>query len=308
MKKFFGLAVAFTFIFATSVFAQESKPVIGLIPTTTNLRQTTATGYWGDIYQPEQRDEETGKVIRPRRLAYPATSPLTIDSIFPKLTAAFSQEIVSSGRFQVLADKRTGVDYVFESELTEFSANRQGSLDSGTGVITYKMSVSVTLTDAKTGQVVLSQQFSEPRELSKSGGKVFSTTKYTSSNPNDMPKNMAENVISTIVNKLYPPMVLNVSGGVVQLPATGLSVGSVVEIFTQGEEIIDPYTGDSLGFEETLVAEVCVYEITGKIAKAKPDPKGAYVDAQIQRGMAIRNNMKVNKKALNNINKELKGK
>lgn len=302
MKKVFGLAAAL--VFAASVFAQESKPVIGLISTTTNLRQTTATGFWGDIWEPAVIDKETGEVLKPRRLAHPATNPLSIDSIFPRLTAAFSQEIVSSGRFQVLPDKRTGVDYVFESELTDFTASR--SQDSGN--ISYKMSVSVTLKDVKTGQVVLSQQFSEPRELSKSGGKVFSMTKYTSSNPNDMPKNVAENVISTIVNKLYPPMVLNVSNGVVQIPATGLSVGSMVEIFTQGEEIIDPYTGDSLGFEETLVAEVCVYEITGKIAKAKPDPKGAYVDAQIQRGMAVRNNMKVNKKALNNINKAAKGK
>lgn len=302
MKKVFGLVAAL--LFAASVFAQESKPVIGLISTTTNLRKTTATGYWGDIWTEAVIDKETGEVKVPRKLAHPATNPLSIDSIFPRLTAAFSQEIVSSSRFQVLPDKRSGVDYVFESELTEFSASRSET----SGSISYKMSVSVTLTDVKTGQIVLSQQFSEPRELSKSGGKVFSTTKYTSSSPNDMPKNMAENVISTIVNKLYPPMVLSVSNGVVQLPATGLSVGSMVEIFTQGEEIIDPYTGDSLGFEETLVAEVCVYEISGKIAKAKADPKGAYVDAQIQRGMAVRSNMKVNKKALNNINKAAKGK
>ncbi len=302
MKKILGLTAAL--LFAASVFAQESKPVIGLIPTTTEVHRTLATGYWGDIWAPEERDKETGEVIRPRRIVHPATNPLPVDSVLPKLAPMFSQEIVSSGRFQVLPNKRTGVDYVFETVLTEFSANRNDQ----SGSISYKMSISVTLTDTKTGQVVLSQQFSEPRELSKSGGKVFSTTKYTSSNPNDMPKNVAENVISTIVNKLYPPMVLNVSGGVVQLPATGLSVGSMVEVFTQGEEIIDPYTGDSLGFEETLVAEVCVYEISGKIAKAKPDPKGAYVDAQIQRGMAIRNNMKVNKKALNNINKAAKGK
>lgn len=302
MKKVFGLAAAF--LFAASVFAQESKPVIGLISTTKAVYETLATGYWGDIWEPEVRDKETGEVIKPRTLAHPATNPLPIGSVFPRIPAALSEAIVSSGRFNVIADKRNGVDYVLESVLTEFSANR--NKDSGS--ISYKMSVSVTLKDTKTGQVVLSQQFSEPRELSKSGGKVFSTTKYTSSNPNDMPKNMAENVISTIVNKLYPPMVLSVSNGVVQLPATGLSVGSMVEILTQGEEIIDPYTGDSLGFEETLVAEVCVYEIAGKIAKAKVDPKGAYVDAQIQRGMAVRNNMKVNKKALNNINKAAKGK
>lgn len=93
-----------------------------------------------------------------------------------------------------------------------------------------------------------------------------------------------------------------------QLPATGLNVGTIVEVFTQGEEIKDPYTGDSLGFEETLVAEVCVYEINGKVAKAKVDPKGAYVDAQIQRGMAVRATNKKGNKVLNNIKKAAKGK
>lgn len=302
MKKNFLLVTAL--LFAASVFAQESKPVIGLISTTKGVSQTTATGYWGDIWEPAVIDKETKEVIKPRRLAHPATSPLSIDSIFPRLTAAFSQEIVNSGRFNILPDKRTGVDYVFESTLTDFSASR--SQDSGN--ISYKMSVSVTLTDTKTGQIVLNQQFSEPRELSKSGGSIFSTTKYTSSNPNEMPKNVAENAISTIVNKLYPPMVLNVNNGVVQLPAAGLNVGTMVEVFTQGEEIIDPYTGDSLGFEETLVAEVCVYEINGKIAKAKPDPKGEYADAQIQRGMAVRATLKKGTKALNNIKKAAKAK
>ena len=49
-------------------------------------------------------------------------------------------------------------------------------------------------------------------------------------------------------------------------------------------------------------------EFKRKIEQTTFVPKGAYVDAQIQRGMAIRNNMKVNKKALNNINKAAKGK
>lgn len=302
MKKIFTVVAALVFV--ASVFAQESKPVIGLISTTTQLDQTTATGYWGDIWEPAVIDKETGEVIQPRRLAHPACSPLSIDSIFPRLTAAFSQEIVNSGRFNVLANKRTGVDYVFESELTDFSASRSQS----SGSISYKMSVSVTLTDTKTGQTILVQTFSEPREISKSGGSFFSTTRYTSSDPNEMPNNVAENAISAIVNKLYPPMVLNVSNGVVQIPAAGLNVGTIVEVFTQGEEIIDPYTGDSLGFEETLVAEICVYEISGKIAKAKPDPKGEYVDAQIQRGMAVRATLKKGTKALNNIKKAAKGK
>lgn len=187
MKKVFALGAAL--LFAASVFAQESKPIIGLIPTTSDVYRTLATGYWGDIYSPAVIDKETGQVLKPRTLAHPATSPIPVDSVFPRLTAAFSQEIVGSGRFQVLPDKRTGVDYVFESNLTSFSASR----NQDSGIITYEMSVSVTLTDVKTGQVVLSQQFSEPRAIT-SAGKVFSVTKYTSNNPSEMPKNMAEYV------------------------------------------------------------------------------------------------------------------
>lgn len=289
---------------AMTIFAQESKPVIGLVDLVVSQRRTLATGNWDDIWQEEVRDTKTGEIITPRKLLHPATKPVDVSTIVPSLNAALSQEIVNSGRFSVIniasVGSKDGIDFLFESELTEFSAHRDNS-----GYIKYKMGVSVKFTNVKTGQIVLNQQFEVPitkTTSSKNNFFSFDTTQQIS-DPTKMPKIMAAHAVNTIVTKLYPPMVLNVVGDVVQLPSTNMEVGLVVEILSQGDEIFDPYTGDSLGFDETLVAEVVVYEVKGRIASAKVDPKGKYLDAQIQKGMAVRATTRKNNKAARAINK-----
>ncbi|MBD5411115.1 MAG: hypothetical protein K2M50_00940 [Treponemataceae bacterium] len=290
---------------AMTIFAQESKPVIGLVDLVVSQRGTLATGYWGDIWEPEVKDAKTGEIITPRKLAHPATKPIDVRTIVPSLNAALSQEIVNSGRFSVInmdsVGNTDGIDFLFESELTEFSADRDGKF----GSIRYKMGVSVKFTNVKTGQIVLNQQFEVPitkTTSSKNNFFSFDTTPQIS-DPTKMPKIMASHAVNTIVTKLYPPMVLNVVGDVVQIPSTNMEFGLVVEILSQGDEIFDPYTGDSLGFDETLVAEVVVYDVKGRIASAKVDPKGKYLDAQIQKGMAVRATTKKNNKAARAINK-----
>lgn len=108
------------------------------------------------------------------------------------------------------------------------------------------------------------------------------------------PKEMAETVAQTIAldvaNTLCPPTVLSVSGGVIEIPVQGVSVGTVVDVVS----------GNS------LVAEIIVYEMNMDSAKCKVDPKGAYTGAAIKEGMSVKATTKNGKKALKNINKAKK--
>ena len=108
------------------------------------------------------------------------------------------------------------------------------------------------------------------------------------------PKEMAETVAQTIAldvaNTLCPPTVLSVSGGIIEIPVQGVSVGTVVDVVS----------GNS------LVAEIIVYEMNMGVARCKVDPKGAYTGAAIQEGMSVKATTKNGKKALKNINKAKK--
>ena len=67
----------------------------------------------------------------------------------------------------------------------------------------------------------------------------------------------------------------------------------VLEIYKNGEELLDPYTGDVIGYEEETVAFVIVFEVNSKtnLVKAAVEPKGEYEKAEIVKGYGVRAKM-----------------
>ena len=65
----------------------------------------------------------------------------------------------------------------------------------------------------------------------------------------------------------------------------------MINIYKQGEEIFDPYTNQSLGKAEELIAVAAVGEVAGSVAKCAV-PSGskfkAYKDAVIEAGYICR--------------------
>jgi hypothetical protein len=52
---------------------------------------------------------------------------------------------------------------------------------------------------------------------------------------------------------------------------TGCAVGDVFTVYSVGEALVDPETGEKLGQEEKKLGTVKVTDVQEKFAKAKPD-------------------------------------
>lgn len=69
---------------------------------------------------------------------------------------------------------------------------------------------------------------------------------------------------------IYPPKVIALNGGKVSFNYGGdeIRIGETYNVYSEGEPIIDPYTKEPLGREETLIGQVKVAEVKQKYSVA----------------------------------------
>lgn len=320
MKKNILTLIVFVLISVSSVFAQESKPVIGLAEINVQKGfETSVTGHWGRIV----KRDSNGKVSK----EYPSEEAPTVKSVIPMIRAAISQEIVNSGRFAVMersaeelnkirmenletsgaANPNSQLDFMLTSELVQFSADRDDDANKN-----IKIGLSIKFINVASGQIVVSETFSKETD-NKGGGflsGLFSSSKKTGTikDENDCAVALAKDLIGKIVEKIYPPVILSVNSktGILQISNAGFNVGEIVEVYSTGEPILDPYTKKPIGYEEEIVGEIVVYEINNQIAKAMADPKGGYAQTKFESGMMIRSTGNSSSKAVKNIKKVIK--
>lgn len=270
MKKIILSALIALSVVAGS-FAQERKPVIGL----------TDIGF------------EDGTRV-----------PQNYKNIETQVRAAFSSAIVNSKRFAVMERSADELDKIRRENIeTDGAVNPNSQLDfmltgqivtcertqqtvdavlTTVTVTKNKLAVSIKFTDVKTGQIVLSEVMTK-----EENGQNVTFDKLANE--------LASELIAKVVTKLYPPMVLSVKnpGNIIQTVNADYAIGDVLEIYKNGEELLDPYTGDVIGYEEETVAFVIVFEINSKtnLVKAAVEPNGEYEKAEIVKGYGVRAKM-----------------
>lgn len=81
----------------------------------------------------------------------------------------------------------------------------------------------------------------------------------------------ASAIVDACMENIYPALVVNVSGNSVYLNIGGEAVkkGDLYAVFAVGEKIIDPYTGESLGAEETQIAILEIFDVKPKYSVGK---------------------------------------
>ncbi|MDE7228626.1 MAG: hypothetical protein K2N31_09940 [Treponemataceae bacterium] len=199
-------------------------------------------------------------------------------------------ELLKTGAFEVLENGQGNADYVFEAVIEDFTGTRAEKVLEGripkyfVPGTTYALTVAAKVSDAKTGEIVFDKKFNQGHVANP--GKMISRVLP----PKEMAETVAQTIALDVANTLCPPTVLSVSGGIIEIPVQGVSVGTVVDVVS----------GNS------LVAEIIVYEMNMGVARCKVDPKGAYTGAAIQEGMSVKATTKNGKKALKNINKAKK--
>lgn len=277
MKRKFLVSLMFLFTVAFYSFAQEEKAVIGLGEVTTSIKNDNA---------------------------YSAAK---------KLQSYLSEALVKSNRFSVMERSSeeinklseesmmqenslpslSGLNFLLISKVVDFEQKTQDV--AVMGVATSKeivtLGLEVKFVDVATGRIVLSETLRSNLDGNKSAMTMFGGGE---GKKEDLVAVAAENVsnelVAKIIDKLYPSLVLNVSkNGVIMIPNLNYEEGNVVDIFELGEEIIDPYTLQPIGQEETLTAKAIVFEINNAIAKIMIDPANLkFKKAVIEKGMLVR--------------------
>ncbi|MGE9291026.1 MAG: CsgG/HfaB family protein [Puniceicoccales bacterium] len=85
-------------------------------------------------------------------------------------------------------------------------------------------------------------------------------------------KKLADQVANRVVDVLYPAKIVGVTGKVVMFnrgDGFGIAKGDIWKVYAEGDEMIDPDTGESLGSVEAEVGKIRVIDVMPKVTRAE---------------------------------------
>lgn len=162
-----------------------------------------------------------------------------------------------------------GADYILTGDIRKLGVYTSRSVVALTGEVNTSTSAKATV-DFKIllfGNRQL--KFASSVEVSEAGSAIAnrSCTEIASLLINKA----ADKMVQMMIDDIYPLTVINVKGDNIYLNMGGesLKIGQVYEVNETGETMFDPYTGESLGAEETTVATIKVFDVKPKFSVAK---------------------------------------
>ncbi len=153
---------------------------------------------------------------------------------------------------------RLGTDYMIVGVIEDGGVTTQSTQLAGRTLSssTARLSVSYRVIDAPTGQV----KFADTWSRSGEGQSVAALAAQA-----------AETISREIVEAIAPLAVESVDGNTLYLGQGGKSIksGQRYRLMKMGEPIVDRYTGESLGRQETEVGVIEITDVQTKLAKAR---------------------------------------
>lgn len=162
---------------------------------------------------------------------------------------------------------KAGTDYLIVGTITKaMSSSNQITLKT-TGevisVLTSTLSISYRIIDVATSQIKFSAEIADTQQ----GIAV-----------DELAKKLAKKSVTRILNAIFPVRVLTIEDKTVSLSQGGntLKVGQKLKLVKLGAPLIDPYTKESLGKQETTIGEIEITDVqakysTGRITSLKVD-------------------------------------
>ena len=157
---------------------------------------------------------------------------------------------------------RIGADFIVLAALKSFSPQQQQQQRVTGRVVTRSVvpvGIDVRVIDIATGQIKFAQTYNNPGRLPSS----VSLSQYAA----DIGADLGQ-VIGTAI---YPIAVVSGTESEVTLNQGGdtVQVGRIYRLVTLGQNLVDPYTRESLGQEEREVARAEIISVTDRTATAK---------------------------------------
>jgi hypothetical protein len=176
----------------------------------------------------------------------------------------------------VKAGKVIGADYFLTGAISYFVVSQKTienpyARGNYTHTVTAEIRVDMRITDTRTTKIVCAERgdaILQTKFQSTSYGEVSLAPRLL----DDIQRDLSETLSVKTIDGVYPIKVIKWKDGVAYLnrgEGGGFHVGDLLEVWEQGEELVDPDTGASLGAAETKIATLRVTEVEKKFSKAE---------------------------------------
>lgn len=187
--------------------------------------------------------------------------------------------------------KLVGSQFILIGSITTFGTQKKktGAFGVELSSSESKIGVDIRLVDSTTGQIMMAESYS--KSASDMGiTATVSSVKHQSTLKQgplaELARAVSDDIAKESMFAVYPPKVIQVKADSI---ATNygdgiLTVGELYDIYSLGESLIDPDTGENLGADEEFVGTVKVSRTTAKMSYADIIDNGT----GIQKGMVLR--------------------
>jgi hypothetical protein len=174
------------------------------------------------------------------------------------------------------AFKASGVDFILVTSIDDFQdyveiRNFEAIGKSASWRI-IRLAAVGKVYDAASGRLIETANFPlEIRDQEENAANAAKNGELSDRLLQDITNQMADKIANRVVDVIYPARVIAKADKEVTLnrgEGTDIAVGQVWDVFAQGEELIDPDTGTSLGRQERLVGKVRIARVTLKTSVA----------------------------------------
>lgn len=185
----------------------------------------------------------------------------------------FSESGYISPETAVKLGKLIGADYFVMGKIEQFQAGIEAKKIPYTNEVQKqyegKITVNVRIVDSRGGKVVAANKFSvEHEDRTHRRDKEVTPDDFLDA----LKEKAVKEVVNGIVEGVFPLKIIKITGDKVYInrgAGVSFKVGDTLTVLSQGEGLVDPDTGESLGSAEEEIGRVEVVTIQKKFSTAK---------------------------------------
>jgi len=270
MKKLNYTAI-FLFLLVFSVPGLAARPTIAVLDFDVSKEQVS----FGNGFVVVKNVDDTTKLLSSDLLTYLVkTNKFNVVERDRMADLLKEQEFSESGYLSpesaVKMGKLIGADYFVMGKIEQVKAKLERKQIPYTDRIQPqyegKMVVNVRIVDSRGGKIVSASKFSVEHEDKNHKNEVT---------PDDfliaLKDKTVQHIVNGVVGGVFPLKIIKITGNEVYLnrgDGVEFEVGSTLAVLVQGESLVDPDTGESLGSTEQEIGTIQVSEIQQKFSKA----------------------------------------
>lgn len=297
-KRMFQIIVLLlVFILSTAVYPQLKKRVAVF-----NFEdKSDQSWHWWDGKSPGDgmADMLTTELVKSGK--YTVIERQEIQSLMDEQNLGMTGRVTEQSAAQI--GKLLGVELAVVGAVTEFGQTQGGTggriKGFGLGFKSQKATVAVDVRfiNTTTGEIIAAENV---RKEESSTGVSVSTPEFGFDNRNDFDNSIVgkatraavDDIVGLIDSQMkalpWEGKIILVQGATLYIRPgedAGVKIGDTFAVYSQGQELIDPDTGLSLGSEETKIGAI---EVTGMVSGGKAAKAAAKMGSGFQKGDLIR--------------------